>query len=99
MRAQLTDERNPPHFPSIVLKQADDPQSRHQANTCPKPKWRTGRRRRRKREEGGLTKEVRITSERVDGDAAGSDADFVPKFLYNGSDGACHDPEEGKIKV
>ena len=59
----------------------------------------------KKREEGWkklpgeVTKEVRITGERADGESARSDAEFVPQFSYNGSDGACHDPEEGEIKV
>ena len=48
---------------------------------------------------GELTKVVRITVERADGKSARSDAEFVPQFSCNGSDGACRDPEEGKIKV
>ena len=48
---------------------------------------------------GELTKVKRITVECADGKSARSDAEFVPQFSYNGGDGACRDPEEGKIKV
>ena len=48
---------------------------------------------------GELTKVSRKTNERADGKPALSDAEFVPQFSYNGSDAACHEPEEFEIKM
>ena len=88
MRAQFMDEENPPKFPSILLKlsMTSRADSNQYLSQLPNGELAEG---------GGESGRQASVLMRSQLEAMLS---FVLEFSYNGSDGACHDPEKVRSK-